>query len=49
RKRVVVLTEVNSFHWNFGRNFRVIINNQGNSRSRSDLVKRAGKIDNFFD
>jgi len=25
RERVVVLAEVNSFHWNFGRNFRVIV------------------------
>jgi len=25
RKRVVVLAEMNSFHWNLGRNFRVIV------------------------
>src|SRR5438132_6865495 len=25
RKRVVVLSEMNSFHWNLGRNFRVIV------------------------
>ena len=40
---------MNSFHWNRGRNFRIIVNDQRNSGSGSDLVQRAGKIDNFFE
>ena len=46
--RVIVLSNVHPFRWNFSHNLSVIVHDQWNGRSRRSLVNFSGKIDKFF-